>query len=347
MKIAIIAANNIRYSPYINYYARLFDELNLDYELIYPDRSSVEDLFNKKTHRIRWNRKLPVGLEYWNYARKVKSIIKRVEFDFLVVLTTNNAVYMAHWLKRHYYGKYIVDIRDYTHENISLFFKLETIAVSHSAMNVISSRKFKDFLPRAEYHICHNTNGKTPVLNPFIKRNQRIRIGYIGQGSYLTQCVKICEKLCSDDRFEFVFYGLKSIPEELKPYEKYENIAFNGVFTPDEKPGIISGVDLLFNVYGNGCPLLDCALSNKLYDALMYGKPILTSPHTYMSEMAGPFSFEVDLGKETFLDDMYKWYNNLDENELREYAQATLRSFDMENKETKRCVQNSVEMSVI
>lgn len=347
MKVAIIAASNIRFSPYISYYTSLLDEAGLDYELIYPDRVNVEDGFSRTAHKVEWNRKKPVFFEYRNYAAKVKKIVNRNRYDFLIVLTTNIAAYMAKWLRRYYPNKYIVDIRDYTHENILPFFNRERIAVKNSSLNVISSKKFEVFLPRADYHVCHNTGLCTPINEPRIKNTQPITIGYIGQGNYLENCKILCDKVCLDKRFKFAFYGLRNRYEILRPYEQYENISFHGVFSPDEKPQIIDQVDILFNVYGNGIPLLDYALSNKLYDAFAFGKPILTSPGTYMSSLAGPYAFDVDISSETLLDDLFAWYSKLDNCELSTYAQDMFRRFSLENQETKASILRCLEKNSV
>ena len=291
-------------------------------------------------------KKIPTALAYYDYSRNVKSVIKNKQYNLLIVLTTNNGVYLATWLKKKYNNKYILDIRDYTHESIPIFFALEKIAVNHSLLNVISSRKFESFLPAGEYVVCHNMNTKNSIDPPAIKCDNPITIGYIGKGAYLDKCAEICKKLCSDSRFRFYFYGLCEIPEELAKYQHYNNIEFHGLFLPDEKESIIRNIDIIFNVYGNGTPLLDYALSNKLYDALSYGKPILTSPGTYMSKMAGPYAFDVDFTRESFLDDIYMWYINLNPEMLVNYAKQTLTEFENEGKQTENIIISAIKNSI-
>lgn len=343
MKIGIIAANNIRYSPYIFFYTHILDEIGVNYELIYPNRMKVDDEFDHPAHIIKWNTKLPVALSYYVYASDVKKIVKREKYDFLIVLTMNNAVYLAQWLKNNYRQKYILDIRDYTHENIDLYFHFEKIAVENSLLNVISSKKFESFLPIGNYLTCHNMNSGINQNVPVIKRNGTITIAYIGKGGYLNNCLSLCDAVSNDKRFRFVFYGLNIIPEELKKYGECDNITFNGVFLPKEKEAIILSSDILFNVYGNGIPLLDYALSNKLYDSFVYRKPILTSPNTYMSEVAGPYAFDVDLNKAVNLNDLYEWYTNLDETLIDDYAKSKIAEFKAEGEQTINTIKSSIK----
>ncbi len=345
MIVGIVAANNIRYSPYIFFYTNILDKMGVDYELIFPNRMNVEDTFPAKTHIVPWDKSVHTALAYLDYTGRAKKIIKQNQYDLLVMLTTNNAVYMAQWLRRHYKKRYILDIRDYTHENLYLYYTQEKIAVKNSLINVISSKKFKEFLPLSEYVVCHNMNIDASVHTPKLKKSPPIIIGYIGKGNYLDKCKIICEKICKDNRFEFVFYGLQTVPDLLKTYEKYENISFKGIFTPKEKELIILSTDILFNVYGNGTPLLDYALSNKLYDAFIYGKPILTSPNTYMSEMAGPFAFDVDFKNESFADDLYNWYIGLNEHDLLVYAQEKYKQIVDESNYAQQCIQKAIMQS--
>ncbi len=343
MKIGIIAANNIRYSPYIFFYTNILDEIGAKYELIFPNRSNVFDHFDHPVHIVKWNSKIPVALSYFIYANDVKKIISKEKYDFLIVLTMNNGVYFSQWLSKKYNKKYILDIRDYTHENLSLYFHFEKVAVNNALINVISSKKFETFLPVGEYLTCHNMNSVSSKFSPEINRDKPITLSYIGKGGYLDNCVRLCEEISKDRRFKFVFYGIETVPDILKPFEAYDNITFNGIFKPKDKETIILSSDVLFNVYGHGIPMLDYALSNKLYDSLNYRKPILTSPNTYMSEVGGPFAFDVNFNNPSLLDDIYEWYINLDENILDIYANEKLAEFKAEGEQTKNIIEKSIK----
>ena len=346
MKVGIIAANNIRYSPYIFYYKNILDELGVSYDLILPNRSNVEDDFDHPVHILKWNRNLPAAFSYLFYSSSVKKIVEREKYDLLIVLTMNNAVYLARWLKKKYLQKYILDIRDYTHENLSWYYYLEKIAVNNSLLNVISSKKFTAFLPSGKYLTCHNISSFRIPSVPNLNRNTPITISYIGKGGYLDNCVKICEEVSKDNRFRFEFYGLECVPDELKKFEECANISFNGVFMPKDKESILLKSDILFNVYGNGTPLLDYALSNKLYDSFMYRKPILTSPHTYMSEIAGPFAFDVDICSPISLDKLFQWYSKLDFSILDKYAITKLSEIKEESERTINFIKESIRNGI-
>lgn len=340
MRACIIAANNIRYSPYIFFYTNILNSINIQYELIIPDRNGLQEAFDKPLHVLPWSKSCGTLQNYIMYTNAIKKELKKEKFDIIIVLTSVLATFLSIWLKKYYSGKYIVDIRDYTHENIYPYYLLEKIAVENSMMNIISSKRFMDFLPKATYYVCHNNNAILSIEKKyhFQQMNEPIRIGYVGSFFYADQCKKLMHLVSKDTRFRFDFYGTSDQETELKETARTLNsdlIEFHGAYEPKEKESIIENVDILFNAYGNGCPLLDCALSNKLYDALMYRKPILTSPGTYMSEMAGPLAFPIDLANENALDDLFAWYRKLDGQLIEEYSSKQLLSIEQENVETK------------
>lgn len=341
--VGIIAANNLRFSPYIFYYTRLLDEIEIDYEVIFPNRNpEMIEPFNAKTIPIEWNKKRHSLMNYFFYSKKVKKISDK-KYDFLIVLTTTNAVFCSLWLRKKYREKYIVDIRDYTYEYNSIFYKLEKKVLEKSKYNVISSEKFKLFLPESKYLICHNIN--TPLqksIHSFKKKEGKIIVGYIGAISYEKQCKRFIDLVNSDERFEFHLYGTGISEAALRKYAKaYCNnrIIFFGKYNNCDKDKIIQNVDILFNVYGNGRPLVDYALSNKLYDALYYHKPLITSPCTYMEEMGGYMAFSLNLDKDNNLQKLWDWYHKLDNKIFDKYADTLYEKVMQQNRVTEETIK--------
>lgn len=344
MKVGIIAANNIRFSPYVFYYTNILDELDIDYEVMLPNRNEdITDVFIEKSKIFSWDKNKKSIENYYIYAKKVKRYSKN-RFDFMVVLTTNMAVFLSEWLRKNYAKKYIVDIRDYTYEKNKLFFIMEKRVLSNSALNIISSFKFKTFLPQNDYLVCHNNTWPKYKKNDevVINKSLKIKIGYVGAIAYYNQCVRLMKLVNEDDRFELNFYGKGPAENELKKYNeilKCDRIRFNGLYCAEEKEKIIKSVDIMFNAYGNNNPLLDYALSNKLYDALYFCKPILNSPGTYMSEMSGILSFNIDLDSAENLNDLYSWYMNLNSNILKEFSDRRYEQIVVEDNDTKSCIK--------
>lgn len=335
MKVGIIAVNNMCYSPYIFFHTRILETIGIDYDIIIPDRNAGLEQSKEGIHVLPWNAKHSTLLNYVGYAQQVKKLVKRKKYDALVALTANSAAFLAPWLKKHYAGRYVVDIRDYSHENIKPFYWLEKLAIKHSFANVLSSAGFQSFLPKAEYLVCHNLTVLEELDTQFIKaKDRQINIGYVGAIGYVEQCKRLMQLVQKDERFCFSFYGTSGNEQILRQYAEElscDRIKFYGRYNNQEKAQIIQKVDILFNAYGNGIPLLDYALSNKLYDAMAHRKPIITSPNTYMDEAAGILSFPIDLAKTESLDGLYSWYIDLDSEAANTFAQQQHLRYLQEN----------------
>ncbi|MBE5936495.1 MAG: glycosyltransferase family 4 protein [Lachnospiraceae bacterium] len=340
MKVCIVAANNLRYSPYLYFYSEILERLTIDYDIIVPNRDKkIDEQFAENVIPLKWNNNLPGVFNYFCYSRKVKRICKK-NYDFVIVLTTINAVCSLDWLIKKFNRRYIVDVRDYTCEKYAFFRKLEQILFSHSLLNVISSTAFKTFLPESDYCVAHNIT--TPLEVPkhkFEKNKEHIVIGYVGSIGYASKCEKLMDMVNTDSRFSFHFYGNGPDKERLQEYVKEHNydtdrIIFWGAYTQNEKGKIIKSVDILFNCYGNGSELVRCALSNKLYDGMFYHKPILNSTGTYMDDVCGKMSFSMTFNEKDELEALWQWYQGLNNNEIDMFADDLYNSFLDESKTT-------------
>ena len=350
MEIGIIAANSLRLSPYAFFYSGIMDELGMDYEFVVPERNSAFSETEKSNERVRsipWDNGKHSFLNYCLYSGKVKRICNEL-YDCIIVLTSTNAVFFAPWITRKFRKKYIIDVRDFTYENNYLFRKIENIVFNNSALNVISSPKFETFLPKGDYYVTHNITTPTEVSPEKFKKNtQHIIIGYVGSVGYAKQCKKLLELVNADSRFSFFFFGSGPDESELVNYVAdrqmdKERIKFFGAYTSEQKGEIVQKIDLLFNCYGNGNRLLECALSNKLYDGLYYHKPILNSPSTFMDEIGGKLSFVIDFNKIDNLDELWHWYQDLDKDEIDEFASNLYKELVEQSLETKERIKKQI-----
>ncbi len=344
MKIGLIAFNNIKYCPYINCYTTILNEQNIDYSIIYFDRDG-ENCENEKIIPIYWNKKKSKLFNFVCFKKKVIKILNKKSFDYLIVLTTLPGILLQNYLKRKYKYKYIIDIRDYTYEKYFIFYYVEKKMIKYSTMSVISSLGFINFLPKYEYTLCHNTTYTLPNNHyPSINKKESIIIGYVGTISYKKYCKKLIDLVLNDDRFCFYFYGNESNGDEIQNCIATLNnnrIKYFGKYSPSEKGKIIEKIDILFNVYGNESPLVKYALSNKLYDAFFYRKPLLTSKDTFMSTYASIYSFDLDINIEN-LNALYDWYVNIDVQKMNNFMNNKENQFFYENENFKLNIINKI-----
>ena len=265
-------------------------------------------------------------LNFLDFRKVTIQRLKKTKPDFVIVLTTMPAVLLSGYLCKHYKGRYLIDIRDYTYESFLPYYFIESKSIKYAAMNVISSPGFRKFLPRAEYSLCHNVNNAYAEDGGFkfdCAPGGAITIGYVGTIAYKGQCMRLIHLVEKDERFEFNFYGDEGTDTQISDYlEKHpcDRIKCFGRYQPEEKVRIMGEVNILFNAYGCGNKLLDYALSNKLYDSFYMRIPLLTSPNTAMSEEAGDFSYDIDLENETSLNGLYEWYFGINGEEFEHYS---------------------------
>ena len=329
MKVSIIAFNNLNKSPYVNIYSDFCQKNGIDYEIIFPNRSGISETRDCALVEIGWDASKHKMINFLKFRGAVIKHLKKAKPDFVIVLTTMPAVLLSGFLSRNYRGKYLVDVRDYTYENVSPYFMLEKKVIKNSAMNVISSPGFSKFLPEAEYTLCQNISEayKDDSNNRFKVSEKEISIGYVGTIAYKNQCLKLIKLVEKDPRFRFDFYGDEGSDRRIAEYleaNPCDRIKTYGPYKPSEKVGIMENVDILFNAYGFGNKLVDYALSNKLYDSFYMRIPLLTSPNTAMSEEAGEFSFDIDFDKVDSLDGLYDWYRNIDADSFDVYSKKYL-----------------------
>lgn len=343
MLVGIIAAASLRLSPYAFYYTRLLDEMGLDYEIAVPDRyDGLGEGYTGRLHVLPWDSRKKTLANYVSYAGGVKKLAVG-RYDFLIILTTNLGVFCYPWLKKYYPWRYILDIRDYTHENIPPFFALEKRAVRASALNVVSSRRFQEFLPKGEYLPCHNfTTPLEPSPFRFQEAEGRIVIGYVGSVAYEPQCRALMALVSRDERFAFHFYGSGPAETALRAYGEElgcPRVRFFGRYQAAEKGGIIQKTDILFNIYGSEGVIARNSLANKLYDALYYRKPLLTSPGTFMEEMGGELACSLDPRDPSALDRLWDWYQALDGARLDAFAEERYAALAEEHRRTGEEIQ--------
>ena len=345
MKVCIVLFSNMRYAPYYQFYAKFLDSKGIKYDTIIFDRSPELEEGGDNIIKIAYKAntgKLSKIFAFNHFRKECKKILKKNQYDKVIVLTTVPAVLLSGFLSRKYKGRYVVDIRDYTFDNIKLYRWFEKRVLSNSYANVISAPDFKKFLPSGiDYMLCHNIDaGVTPeIINEnddnVIEKRGTIKISYIGSIAYYKYCKELIDLVAKDDRFSFVFYGNDNTGGAITNYVEAlgcDRIKCMGKFKPEDKKEIYLSSDLVFNCYGNSTTIVKYALSNKLYDGLLYKRPVLVSPNTSMETALGDFCFPLSLGEVEGLDDVYSWYNNFDAEQFKTYANTFLNAALADNR---------------
>lgn len=351
MKVGIIGFSNLCLMPYLYTYTDYLQNRNIEFDVIYWDRKDLHEKsnFNSYAYHAKIKNTAPKIAKVNNllgYMRFIKSKIKSGDYDLMIIMTSLPAVLLNPILCKHYSNRYLVDVRDYTYEHIFIYQKLFKKVLSHSALNVISSPGFREFLPFKQAVLCHNLSfkkeGNQLIRKSLPRKTNPIKISYIGFITYYEQCLNMINVLANDHRFEFHFYGMGEYNQAIQEYcanRMIRNVFLHGPYKPEEKEEIYRNTDIIFNVYGKGSNLR-YALSNKFYESAWYCIPILVSEGTDMHYRSQSLSFPVKEFRLGLADEIYQWYDTMDWEKLDYDAKMIIDEAFLDNEAFHHALNN-------
>jgi hypothetical protein len=316
-KVAVVLSSNIEISPYYLYYTDCLEKINVDYDIISWDRlnlgTEMKYCFKYQSpERLPFIRKIYDFSKYSNYVKRVLSSSK---YDYVIVFTVANSIFLKSCLIKNFRNKYIIDIRDYS--PIFPFTKKRLTGILKDArMIYISSNGFKRWLPQNfNYVISHNVR-----LNALISRYQAkqirtkhpIIISTFGSiRDYETNRKLIC-KLRQSDRYILEFNG--SGCDKLKKFtgQRNKNIIFGGRYNMEEEQGIIERADII-NILFPRTTVNYSNLNNRFYHAVIHRKPVLVNDGSILAEYVEKYYLGLVLRSDNdILEQLDRYINEFD-----------------------------------
>lgn len=321
-RVCFIIPGNVFSTPYLHRYLSL---LQKPYDLILWNCAGVEEQTQAQKAKVL-NYKMASNasiarkaIGYFRFKCLAEKILKSENYDRVIVLTGNAAVLIGSILKKCYKGRYLIDIRDYYKENLKLYYEKEREVIESSGIVVISSKGYKAFLPKHDYIISHNIT-LLPDETIVQSRNDRdlkqpLTLSYIGNMRFPEVDKQVLSCFANDTRYHINLIGngygtLRGYCQE----HNIKNVSIIDWFPPEKTTDYYLQTDIVLNLYGNNSPLLDYALSNKLYYAAQLGKPILVCSGTYMEAVSTEhgFGFTFDLTEDSCKDALFDFYTSID-----------------------------------
>ena len=313
MKVGLICFAEREYIPYVENYINVLNKLNINYKAIFWNRSLNGDTIHDDNNIFlnikcqHGSGKLSKIIPILSYKFKVENIIDRENFSHLIILTTQPAFLIHDKLFKEYKNKYILDIRDYTYEEIGFYKKIVNKLIENSYFTAISSKGFLRFLdPNKKILYAHNITNEEAEVSSYkpIDITKKINIGFVGSVRYFNENSKLITTL-DNRRFVLSYVGFRHFDCDLEGFCKKNNISnvyFKGKFNNNEKPNIYKDIDIINSLYGSQSLEVTTLIPNRLYDALLYKKPILVSKGTYLAEVVT--SKGIGLAVDVFDDDL-------------------------------------------
>lgn len=314
MKICIIGENSRENMPYIERYISFFTRSEVEFDVIYWDKSSDKPEQKIQTVPNEFVFNLPVNPGMTNkiisnlkFKKFVISKLKQKAYDQLVVLTTTTAMIIKGYLKKHFENKYLFDLRNYTFENIGFYKKAVDKIIANSRLTTISSKGYMDFLNNNEkiilnHNMCFYDN---KLIFSDIKSKQVINIGFIGNTRYYDENVSLIEKLKNTFRYQLWYVGKNQDCGELEEYCKkndIKNTSFIGKYDNSQKFELYKNIDIVNSICSDDDFQSTTSLPTRLYEACLFKKPIISSKGTYLGEIIDQYG--IGLVVDVFKDDV-------------------------------------------
>ena len=302
--ICIVSMENVKRVPYIAQYVKCLG--GKDFDFLYWDRDCTDDQVGQKNsfpyrHKVRHGeptlaQKAEKLTGYIGFKRYAGKILKENDYKRVVCLTGNAAVLVSGVLLDKYDGRFIIDIRDYWHEDNKKYHNTERRLIEASPCPVISSPAYKEFLGDYDFRIMHNSQILTDEEKKIAEcgHERPFRIICVGAAKNLDYDKRVIDCFANDERFALAFRGRGY--DQLCGYIKKSGIAnveATGEFDFSQTLQQYADADMVLSMYGNGSPYWDYALANKLYFAAQLGLPILVCEKTAMADMTEGYGLGV------------------------------------------------------
>lgn len=296
-------------TPYLRKYEELLRSEKVSYEVVLWNRTPKDNdekvTFYNQTVTVNIpcsGNKIQKGISFLAWKSVVKKIISERNYRHLIILSTVPAVLLFSTLLHNYKEKYLFDIRDYTLENNYIFRKIVMNLVHNSVLTAISSKGYMKWLDASSKITVNHNITVDDIDDSYTTLEQGKKIvnfAFVGNVRLDTQTVGLMHALKNNERIEQHFYG-RIIPscriKEIAEENDINNIFLHGVFDVSKKKKIFRDVDLINCVYANSekeenIHLEDSTpLPNRLYDALMFNRPIIASRGTYLAELVKEYN---------------------------------------------------------
>lgn len=299
-KILLICPANISQMPYLNGYVRVLKEVHCQYETLVWDRlretESVSD-YIYKDDKISHSRGF---FDYWKFSKFVKNILITNKFDKIIVFGIPLAYFLSSFLTKNYASKYVFDLRDH-HTLRYVFFRFNYM-LNHSFMNVVSSRGYLSWLPKnIKYVVNHNTiyeGLEVAELEGFIKVNKKVVVSCIGslKDFKINESILKVANEIPNCEFVFNYHGDGIINDDLVRLSlDLNNLSINvtGRYDSKDESLLYKSSDFI-NMFMSIDSLNNrTCLSNRLYNAVLNGIPLLVLKGSYLSDLIENYNLGV------------------------------------------------------
>lgn len=309
-KVLLIGDSPISMSPYLMSYIEIFDKNNIQYELLFWNKT-MEDPSTLPTQYIPYNKRHDNSVNGFikivrieGFSRFVKQYLKRNDYAYVVVFTIAHALFLYNYLSKHYKDRFVFDIRDYSPLcKLPFCKKIIRRLIDYSAFTVLSSKGFLRWLPcnnDTKIVITHNTLLRAIDSNPQSKKTSQngiLTILTIGQIAYYESQLFFINQMSEAEGVVLHFAGSGPAVPRLKAYVRengIKNVVFSGRYDKIDEPAIVQTSDFI-NIWLKSDINADSCMANRFYLSSLFGKPMIVHKGTYMADLCTKYGLGVVL----------------------------------------------------
>ncbi|MCW1311534.1 MAG: glycosyltransferase family 4 protein [Candidatus Rehaiarchaeum fermentans] len=294
------------------------------------------------THLIRWQ----FGLLKWLCKnRKSYYLIHACDFDTVIPALV---------CKLFFKKRVIYDIFDFyadmlrnvpnTLKKLIRFIDLKLINHVDAVILADESRiiQIKGSQPKRVIVVYNAPRNDFDCKNNISNKSKSLTVGYIGLLQKERGIFEMINVISKHEEWKLVIGGFGSDEEYVKSMcTRLKNAEFVGRVPYDETLKIYCGSDVLFATYDPRIPNHRYSSANKLFEAMMLGKPIIVAKNTGMDNLVKKYNlgYVVDYGDEyqleNALSEIYNWSSEKRLDFAKRVKDVYLKEFSWANMEKR------------
>jgi len=177
-------------------------------------------------------------------------------------------------------------------------------------------------------HNISNIKSRDAFQIENLKQKNNINIGFLGVLRYEKENKSLIINLKESLKYRLFYIGRKYPEVDFEQFCKsngVRNCFFFGAFENDEKPLLYKKIDIINSIYGNSSLEVSCALPNKLYDCLIFKRPLIASKGTFLGEIVEKYHLGFCVDKLDNIEKMLDEYiSQFDKDKFESYTSILL-----------------------
>lgn len=322
--------------PYLINYEQILKKSKADYDIIIWDRFGIEkrSAFVYRDRKYGHRRGL---LDYYRYQKFINKHLDSAVYDKLIVFGVPLSLFIRNTLLSKFKNNYILDIRDY--HRIINYWSISEI-VSKSSFTVISSPNFTRWLPCSDkYIINHNTiiGSMKEIKNVNLPHDKsKINVCCMGIIRDYQINIDLIDSLKNHACIDVYYHGEGDINDDILEHLKranINNVYLTGRYENEDEADLYINSDLVNVLISNRSINNKTLLPNRLYNAAVYGKPIIAYEGTYLADQIKKYNLGIVI--DSFVDVGKKVMEYLKNFEVAKYERGRRAFFDTVIKKNK------------